>query len=145
MATRQQASSSRRASQLSQQRTAALPPLDTRGEMFQRGQQGSFFDMKALAPRPMSTSTEIFDTDFEDDDSEIDEAEYSPRVSINSVCVPARRRVFLVRGRLLICANRPDGGARPHYPHLRTCRRRRQIASMVLTSNSSRRKRRGSR
>lgn len=96
MATRQQASSSRRASQLSQQRTAALPPLDTRGEMFQKGQHGSFFDMKALAPRPMSTSTEIFDTDFEDDDSEIDEAEYSPRVSINSVCVPARRGVFLV-------------------------------------------------
>ncbi|OBT50165.1 hypothetical protein VE04_10092, partial [Pseudogymnoascus sp. 24MN13] len=84
MATRQQASSSRRASQLSQQRTAALPPLDSPGEMFQKGQHGSFFDMKALAPRPMSSSTEMFDTDFEDDGSEIEEGEYSPRISINS-------------------------------------------------------------
>ncbi|OBT88040.1 hypothetical protein VE02_02934 [Pseudogymnoascus sp. 03VT05] len=84
MATRQQASSSRRASQLSQQRTAVLPPLDTRGEMFQKGQHGSFFDMKALAPRPMSSSTEMYDTDFEDDGSEIEEGEYSPRISINS-------------------------------------------------------------
>lgn len=88
MATRHQASSSRRASELSYQRTAALPPLDTRGEMFQKGQPGSFFDMKALAPRPMSTSTEMFDTDFEDDGSEIEEGEYSPRISINSVSVP---------------------------------------------------------
>lgn len=89
MATRQQGSSSRRASELSQQRTAALPPLDTRGEMLQKGNnRRSFFDMKALAPRPMSAATEIYDTEFEDDgsDIEIEEEEYSPRVSINSVC-----------------------------------------------------------
>ena len=93
MATRQHgsssASSSRRTSQLTQQRTAALPPLDTRSEMFQKGHHGSFFDMKALAPRPMSSSTEMFDTEFEDDNSEIEEEEeedYSPRISINSVC-----------------------------------------------------------
>lgn len=92
MATRQQASSSRRASQLSQQRTSALPPLDTRGEMFQKGQHGSFFDMKALAPRPMSSSTDIYDTEFEDDGSEIEEGDYSPRISINSVCVPVLSR-----------------------------------------------------
>ena len=86
MATREQGSSSRRTSQLPQQRTAALPLLDTRGEMFQQGHHGSFLDMKALAPRPVSASTEMFDTEFEDDGSEIEE-DYSPRISINSVRV----------------------------------------------------------
>jgi len=55
--------------------------------MFQRGQpKDQFFNMKALAPRPISTATEMFDTDFEDDMSEIEEAD-SPRLSLNSVCL----------------------------------------------------------
>lgn len=53
--------------------------------MFQKGEvRQPFFNMKALAPRPISTAT-VFDTDFEDDDSEMDEAD-SPRISLNSVC-----------------------------------------------------------
>lgn len=52
--------------------------------MFQRGEPAEpFFNMKALAPRPVSDATEMFDTDFEDDDSEVDEAD-SPRFSLNS-------------------------------------------------------------
>lgn len=61
--------------------------FDPRVEMFQKGQPtDSFFNMKALAPRkerPMSEATEMFDTDFEDDDSDIEEN--SPRLSLNSV------------------------------------------------------------
>jgi hypothetical protein len=38
--------------------------------------------MKALAPRPQSEVTEIYDTEFEDD-SEVEDN--SPRLSINSV------------------------------------------------------------
>jgi hypothetical protein len=56
--------------------------------MFQtRDSKDSFFNMKALAPRhrPLSEATEMFDTDFEDDDSEVEEAD-SPRLSLNSVC-----------------------------------------------------------
>lgn len=55
----------------------------SRVEMFQRGQTADqFFNMKALAPRPLSEAT-MFDTDFEDDDSEIEDN--SPRFSMNSV------------------------------------------------------------
>lgn len=58
-------------------------PIDPRVEMFQKGQPtDSFFNMKTLAPRPMSEAT-VFDTDFEDDDSEIEDN--SPRLSLNSV------------------------------------------------------------
>jgi len=58
-------------------------PMDPRVEMFQRGQTtDSFFNMKALAPRPISNATE-FDTDFEDDMSEPEDN--SPRLSVNSV------------------------------------------------------------
>jgi hypothetical protein len=60
--------------------------MDPRVEMFQRGHSKEpFFNMKALAPRPVSEATEMFDTDFEDDESEADEAD-SPRFSLNSVC-----------------------------------------------------------
>jgi hypothetical protein len=72
-----------------------INPLDSRIEMFQRGHpQDAFFNMKALAPRtnssrrerPMSDATEMFDTDFEDDDSDMEmEEENSPRLSLNSV------------------------------------------------------------
>jgi hypothetical protein len=56
--------------------------MDPRVEMFQRGQTtDSFFNMKALAPRPISDATE-FDTDF-DDMSEPEDN--SPRLSVNSV------------------------------------------------------------
>ncbi len=57
--------------------------------MFQKGHQDSFFNVTALAPRPLSTGTEMYDTDFEDDNSDIEEDEeeedYSPRISLNSV------------------------------------------------------------
>ena len=60
--------------------------MDPRVEMFQRGQSNdAFFNMKALAPRPLSEAT-MFDTDFEDDDdSSIIEDDSSPRISLNSV------------------------------------------------------------
>lgn len=64
--------------------------IDHRVEMFQKGgQTDSFFNMKALAPRPMSTAT-VFDIDYEDDDnSEIeDDSPISPRFSLNSVSSP---------------------------------------------------------
>jgi hypothetical protein len=70
---------------------APMTPLDPRVEMFQRGTQDAFFNMKALAPRPMSAATQMDmdDTDFEDDNSIIDEEEeYSPRISLNSVGSP---------------------------------------------------------
>jgi hypothetical protein len=52
--------------------------------MFQRGTTDPFFNMKALAPRPLSTSTDIYDdTEFEDG-SDMEE-DYSPRISLNSV------------------------------------------------------------
>ena len=52
--------------------------------MFQKGMpRDAFFNMKALAPRPMSDATEMFDTDFEDDS---DVEDNSPRLSVNSVC-----------------------------------------------------------
>ena len=61
----------------------AMTPIDPRVEMFQKGQPtDSFFNMKALAPRPVSDATEMFDTDFEED-SEIEDN--SPRLSLNSV------------------------------------------------------------
>ncbi|KAG9244583.1 hypothetical protein BJ878DRAFT_63360 [Calycina marina] len=59
-----------------------ISPLDARAEMFQKGEpRDQFFDMKALAPRPTSNATEMFDTDFEDD-SEVETE--SPRFSSNS-------------------------------------------------------------
>lgn len=60
-----------------------MTPIDPRVEMFQKGQPtDSFFNMKALAPRPVSDATEMFDTEFEDE-SEIEDN--SPRLSLNSV------------------------------------------------------------
>ncbi|KAJ5032561.1 uncharacterized protein L3040_009162 [Drepanopeziza brunnea f. sp. 'multigermtubi'] len=64
--------------------SSPVTPIDPRVEMFQRGlSQDAFFNMKALAPRPMSEATE-FDTDFEDDMSEIEIEDISPRHSVNS-------------------------------------------------------------
>ncbi len=61
-----------------------LTPIDPRVEMFQKGQPtDAFFNMKALAPRPLSEATEIFDTEFEDDESDMEDN--SPRLSLNSV------------------------------------------------------------
>ena len=68
-----------------------ISPMDSRVEMFQKGDpRDQFFNMKALAPRPMSTAT-VFDIDYEeDDDSEIeDDSPISPRFSLNSVSRPA--------------------------------------------------------
>ena len=65
-----------------------VSPMDPRMEMFQKREPTRpFFNMKALAPRPLSNATEMFDTDFEDDDSEVEEGD-SPRISLNSVCYP---------------------------------------------------------
>ena len=58
--------------------------------MFQKTySHDSYYNLKAQAPRPMSTATEMFDTDFEDEDDnnsiiEIED-DYSPRVSMHSV------------------------------------------------------------
>ena len=53
--------------------------------MFQKGHpKDAFFNMKALAPRPMSDATEMFDTDFEED-SEVEDN--SPRLSLGSVSI----------------------------------------------------------
>ncbi|KAI6714505.1 hypothetical protein B2J93_8970 [Marssonina coronariae] len=63
--------------------SSPLTPIDPRVEMFQRGPtKDAFFNMRALAPRPVSEATE-FDTDFEDDLSEVEDD--SPRLSVNSV------------------------------------------------------------
>jgi len=89
-----------------------MTPIDPRVEMFQKGQPtDTFFNMKALAPRPISEATE-FDTEFEDDESDIEDN--SPRLSLNSVS-----------GRPLstsTTANFPPRlaeGARLHYHHLK--------------------------
>ena len=61
-----------------------ITPIDPRVEMFQKGQPtDAFFNMKALAPRPLSEATEMFDTEFEDDESDMEDN--SPRLSLNSV------------------------------------------------------------
>jgi len=61
-----------------------MSSIDPRVETFQQGQpKDAFFNMKALAPRPVSDATEMFDTDFEEDESEIEDN--SPRLSVNSV------------------------------------------------------------
>ena len=74
---------------LNQPRYSPTTPIDPRVEMFQRGQaKDAFFNMKQLGPRPMSDATEMFDTDFEEDESEIEDNN-SPRLSINSVSVVA--------------------------------------------------------
>lgn len=57
--------------------------------MFRTTFSDNLFNMKALASRPQSSVTLIYDTEFEDDDSsdiEIDDESYSARVSMNSVC-----------------------------------------------------------
>ncbi|KAE9381650.1 hypothetical protein N431DRAFT_490977 [Stipitochalara longipes BDJ] len=65
-------------------RYSPTTPIDPRVEMFQRGQPtDAFFNMKQLAPRPVSDATEMFDTDFEDEESEMEDNN-SPRLSINS-------------------------------------------------------------
>ncbi|CAG8978128.1 hypothetical protein HYALB_00000802 [Hymenoscyphus albidus] len=69
---------------------SAMSPMHfdhrSRVEMFQKSQAtDSYFNMKALASqkeRPVSEATEMFDTDFEDDDSDVEEN--SPRLSVNS-------------------------------------------------------------
>lgn len=75
--------------------------------MFQRGQpKDAFFNMKALAPRPISTATEMFDTDFEDSEVE----DNSPRISINSVSAYSTHRWHL------LMQHRVEEGVRLHYP-----------------------------
>jgi hypothetical protein len=66
--------------------------------MFQKGKPAqTFFNMKALAPRPVSDATEMFDTDFEDDESDA-EAD-SPRLSLNSVCCALSSDIFFLTDR----------------------------------------------
>ena len=71
-----------------------MSPIDPRVEMFQKGQsQEAFFNMKALAPRPQSEVTEIYDTEFEDDESDLED---SPRLSLNSVSFQQQKRIYHV-------------------------------------------------
>lgn len=71
--------------------------------MFQKERSSDqFFNMKALAPRPGSIGTEVYsselsDTDFEDDESVVEEDD-SPRLSLNSVRHPhfARSSVLII-------------------------------------------------
>jgi len=70
-------------------RASQTHEIASRVEMFQKERsKDQFFNMKALAPRPQSDATEMYasemsDTDFEDDESVIEEAD-SPRLSLNS-------------------------------------------------------------
>jgi hypothetical protein len=83
---------------LNQPAYSPTSPIDHRVEMFQKAHpKDSFFNMRQLAARPISDATEMFDTDFEDDDSEIDDSN-SPRLSINSVSTIAPRSHSLLIG-----------------------------------------------
>jgi hypothetical protein len=100
--------------------------------MFQKGRsQDQFFNMKALAPRPLSEATDmsptgLSDTDFEDDESEIEEAD-SPRLSLNSVGRPHLFRCSLLTPRSLV------GGARRHYHPLKKSTHQAHMTSRALT------------
>ncbi|KAF2090801.1 hypothetical protein K490DRAFT_34876, partial [Saccharata proteae CBS 121410] len=60
-----------------------MTPLQAGVEMFQRGKLQPFFAPRSHKARPVSEAvTEIFDTDFEDDSSEFEEA--SPKYSFDS-------------------------------------------------------------
>ncbi|TKA66689.1 hypothetical protein B0A49_08504 [Cryomyces minteri] len=62
-----------------------LTPLEAGVEMFQKGKLQSFFNASNEAPKPLSTATETYDTDFEDDSSEFEEYELdSPKGSYDS-------------------------------------------------------------
>lgn len=66
------------------QASTPLTPLPAELEMFQKSYNTrSLFEARTLAPRPLSEATEIFDTDFEEDESDDDQT--SPRSSIGSV------------------------------------------------------------
>ncbi|KAJ9626416.1 hypothetical protein H2203_004048 [Taxawa tesnikishii (nom. ined.)] len=60
---------------------APITPLEAPVEMFERGKRQSLFD----ASRPLSQATEIFDTDFEDDNSDFEEdSDNSPKGSFET-------------------------------------------------------------
>jgi len=110
--------------------TTSMPPLDVKVEMFQRGTPDPFFNMKALAPRPLSNATEMYDTEFEDDSSDIEE-DYSPRISLNSVC-------SFLQNPNIVAVNtdfsRLVGGAKRLSHHMRTCLHQNLIISKRLIS-----------
>ncbi|KAI9724509.1 MAG: hypothetical protein M1812_000577 [Candelaria pacifica] len=60
-----------------------ISPLQAGVEMFQKGHGQPFFKASAPAPRPLSEATEIYDTEFEEDLSDTEEAN-SPRLSVES-------------------------------------------------------------
>ena len=55
----------------------------TEEEMFQKGLNRPFFSSRTATSRPLSEATEMYDTDFEEDMSDIEE--YSGRRSEESV------------------------------------------------------------
>ena len=100
--------------------------------MFQKGHQtDAFFNMRALAPRPTSDATEMFDTDFEEDESEIEDNN-SPRLSINSVSaiVPSSLSLLTATYRAVNKAGR-------RYPLLRKYIRQVQIQTSSKASTSA--------
>ncbi len=101
--------------------------MDSRVEMFQMSRPSeAFFNMKALAPRPISNSTE-FDTDFEDDESEIEDN--SPRLSVNSVSASLYCTISL-RSRY---NHRAEKGVKPHYHLLKRYTHRVQIKNFAAS------------
>jgi hypothetical protein len=108
-----------------------ITPLDPRVEMFQKTYGDGFFNVKALAPRPQSTVTLIYDTEFEDDNSsdiEIEE-DYSPRVSLNSV-----RSTIQVIDYFLLTFLRLDGGVKRRFRRTKRYKRPRIPLSNRLIS-----------
>ncbi|KAJ9668788.1 hypothetical protein H2201_001033 [Coniosporium apollinis] len=61
-----------------------ITPLESGVEMFQKGKLQPFFTARQDKPRPVSEVTQIFDTDFEDDESESEFEEDSPKYSFDS-------------------------------------------------------------
>ncbi len=108
-------------------------PIDHRVEMFQKAHpKDAFFNMRQQAARPMSDATEMFDTDFEDDESEIEDSN-SPRLSINSVSIIAPRSPSL-----LMRTHRVANKVKRQYPPMKkyTLQVQTHMSSKALTSAS---------
>lgn len=98
-------------------------------EMFQKGQTRQFFASQAQAPRPLSEATEIYDTDFEEDFSDLEDM--SGRRSVESVSyffdISLGKTPYSVFGSL----------ARqviPPFHHMTNYKHQSQMASVASTS-----------
>lgn len=47
--------------------TSSISPLEAERGVYQRSKTQSFFETRSATARPVSTATEFFETDFEDD------------------------------------------------------------------------------